>query len=144
MTTYDEAIQHAGRALAEGFRRLQEGTPREAAERAYTPGGPSVEQLEARIVSWRRVISVKERRVSKQVRRLLSDDEVAEQIGCSKSRLQADRALDRGDGGDRVPKWIQAGNSWRPRTRGTRQSAVNEWLDRHEEGRISGNEGTPS
>ncbi|WP_172170960.1 hypothetical protein QYM46_13160 [Brevibacterium sp. K11IcPPYGO002] len=63
---------------------------------------------------------------------LLTDKEVAEQIGYSVYQLQADRALDRGDGGDRVPAWIEVGTSWRPRARGTRQSAVDAWLDRHE------------
>lgn len=63
---------------------------------------------------------------------LLTDKEVAEQIGYSVNQLQADRALDRGDGGDRVPAWIEVGTSWRPRARGTRQSAVDAWLDRHE------------
>lgn len=53
MTTYDEAINHAGRTLAEGIRRMQEGTPREAAERAYTPGGPSIDELEVRIIQFR-------------------------------------------------------------------------------------------
>lgn len=60
---------------------------------------------------------------------LLTDKEVAEQIGYSVYQLQADRALDRGD---RVPAWIEVGTSWRPRARGTRQSAVDAWLDRHE------------
>lgn len=53
MTTYDEAINHAGRTVAEGLRRVQEGTPREAAERAYTPGGPGIDELEARIIRFR-------------------------------------------------------------------------------------------
>ena len=53
MTTREEAIYRAGRTLAEGIRRMQEGTPREAAERAYTPGGPSVDELEARIIQFR-------------------------------------------------------------------------------------------
>lgn len=64
--------------------------------------------------------------------KLLTDKEVAEQIGCTVSQLQSDRALDRGDNRDRVPKWIDVGDSWRPRCRGTRQSAVDAWLDRHE------------
>lgn len=49
MTTRDEAIQTAAKAFAQGVRLLYEGTPREAAERAYNPGGPPVEELEARI-----------------------------------------------------------------------------------------------
>lgn len=57
MTTYDEAINHAGRTLAEGIRRMQEGTPREAAERAYTPGGPSIDELEARITQFRNILT---------------------------------------------------------------------------------------
>lgn len=66
--------------------------------------------------------------------RLLTDREVAAQIAVGADQLQADRGLDRGDGGDRVPSWIEVGNSWRPRARGTRQSAVDAWLDRHEHG----------
>lgn len=65
---------------------------------------------------------------------LLTDCEVAKQLGVSVHQLQADRGLDRGDGGDRVPAWIEVGTSWRPRARGTRQSAVDAWLDRHEQG----------
>lgn len=53
MTTREEAINRAGRTLAEGIRRMQEGSPREAAERAYTPGGPSIDELEARIIRFR-------------------------------------------------------------------------------------------
>lgn len=53
MTTREEAINQAGRTLAEGIRRMQEGTPREAAERAYTPGGPSIDELEVRIIQFR-------------------------------------------------------------------------------------------
>lgn len=64
--------------------------------------------------------------------RLLTDKEVAEQIGYSVYQLQADRALDRIEWDDRVPAWIEVGTSWRPRARGTRQSAVDAWLDRHE------------
>lgn len=63
---------------------------------------------------------------------LLTDKEVANQIGCSVDQLQAGRALDRGDWADRVPAWIEVGESWRPRARGTRQSAVDAWLDRRE------------
>lgn len=63
---------------------------------------------------------------------LLTDKEVAEQIGCTVSQLQSDRALDRGEWKDRVPAWIDVGDSWRPRCRGTRQEAVTAWLDRRE------------
>lgn len=64
--------------------------------------------------------------------KLLSDAEVAEQVGISVYQLQADRGLDRGDGGYRVPRWVEVGESWRPRARGTRQAAVDAWLDAHE------------
>lgn len=53
MTTRDEAIQRAGKTVAEAYRRVQEGTAREAAERAYTPGGPGLDELEARIIRFR-------------------------------------------------------------------------------------------
>ncbi|MCI4012342.1 hypothetical protein [Brevibacterium sp. ZH18] len=54
MTTYNEAITKAGRTLAEGYHQmLNVGTPREAAERAYTPGGPSVDELEVLITKRR-------------------------------------------------------------------------------------------
>lgn len=53
MTTYEQAITTAGNALAEAFRQVFEGSPRQAAERAYTPSGPSIEELEARIVDFR-------------------------------------------------------------------------------------------
>ena len=49
MTTYEEAIARAAKPLAEAFFRIQEGTAREAAERAYTPGGPGLDELEERI-----------------------------------------------------------------------------------------------
>lgn len=57
MTTREEAINRAGRTLAEGIRRMQEGSPREAAERAYTPGGPSIDELEARIIRFRSTLT---------------------------------------------------------------------------------------
>lgn len=53
MTTYEQAIDTAGAALAEAFRQVFEGTPRQAAERAFTPGGPSITELEARITDFR-------------------------------------------------------------------------------------------
>lgn len=53
MTTYDQAIATAGTALAEAFRQVFEGSPRQAAERAYTPGGPSIDELEAKIRDFR-------------------------------------------------------------------------------------------
>lgn len=53
MTTYEEAIAQAAKPLAEAFFRLQEGTAREAAECAYTAGGPSADELEERITQWR-------------------------------------------------------------------------------------------
>lgn len=49
MTTRDQAIEHAAKAFAVGIRSIYEGSPREAAERAFTPGGPSVDELEGRI-----------------------------------------------------------------------------------------------
>lgn len=53
MTTYEQAIARAAKPLAEAFFRIQEGTAREAAERAYTPGGPTLDELEVCIQAWR-------------------------------------------------------------------------------------------
>ena len=53
MTTYEQAIAQAAKPIAEAFFRIQEGTAREAAERAHTPGGPAVDELEDRITRWR-------------------------------------------------------------------------------------------
>lgn len=39
-------IAAAGRVLAEATARLNSMSPREIAEAAYTPGGPTLEQLE--------------------------------------------------------------------------------------------------
>lgn len=66
------------------------------------------------------------------MKRLLVDQEVADLIGITKKRLQALRTLDRGEWRDRVPAWIEAGESWRPRVRGTRPEAVTAWINRHE------------
>lgn len=64
---------------------------------------------------------------------LLPDEEVARQLNISKKRLQNLRGLDRGDGLGRIPSWVDApGTAWRPRVRGTRQSAIDAWMDRHE------------
>ena len=43
------AIAAAGEALAAAWERFDSMTPAEAARAAYMPGGPSVEELEARI-----------------------------------------------------------------------------------------------
>lgn len=53
MSTREEAIENAARSIAHAYLSLWEGSAREAAERAYTPGGPSVDELEARIVAYR-------------------------------------------------------------------------------------------
>lgn len=44
-----EAIERAGRTLANGRRAMAQMTAREQAEAAYTPTGPSVDDLEDRI-----------------------------------------------------------------------------------------------
>jgi len=49
MTSRPEAVTAAGTVLARARAALDERTPREAAEAAYVPGGPTVEQLEAQI-----------------------------------------------------------------------------------------------
>lgn len=58
MTTREEAIKTAGEALAERYRAMFDGTPREAAERAYTPTGPPVEEIERQIIQIRQRASV--------------------------------------------------------------------------------------
>lgn len=49
MTGRDEATRAAGEVLAAGRVAAQQMTPRELAEAAWTPTGPSVEELEAEI-----------------------------------------------------------------------------------------------
>lgn len=47
--TRDECIQAAGQELTRIKFLLATRTPRESAEAAYVPGGPSLDELEARI-----------------------------------------------------------------------------------------------
>jgi hypothetical protein len=47
--TYDQAIAAAAQILADARARMATLTARQAAEEAYVPGGPSVEELEAKI-----------------------------------------------------------------------------------------------
>jgi hypothetical protein len=47
--TREEVIARAGRIWAQACARQAALTPREAAEEAYRPGGPSVDELERRI-----------------------------------------------------------------------------------------------
>jgi hypothetical protein len=49
VTTRDEAIQRAAQALADCRARIARMTPEEQAAAAYLPGGPSVEELTARL-----------------------------------------------------------------------------------------------
>lgn len=49
MTTREEALAAAGRAHAAAIVRRDSLDPLQAAREAYEPGGPSVEELEARI-----------------------------------------------------------------------------------------------
>lgn len=52
MTSREQAVAAAGRALADAVDRLTGRDPHEAALAAYVPGGPSVDELEARIQAW--------------------------------------------------------------------------------------------
>lgn len=45
----DDCITAAARALADGCARQALLSPRQAAQEAYQPGGPSVDELEIRI-----------------------------------------------------------------------------------------------
>lgn len=47
--TADEAFEEAGRIWAAGCARQAALSPREAAEEAYVPGGPSVDDIETAI-----------------------------------------------------------------------------------------------
>lgn len=49
MSSYPDAITAFGRAIATARATRDALPPREAAEKAWTPGGPSVAELEARI-----------------------------------------------------------------------------------------------
>lgn len=44
-----EAIAAAGQILARAWAAFFERSPRESAEAAYVPGGPSIEEIERRI-----------------------------------------------------------------------------------------------
>lgn len=47
--TRAEAMRNAGRVLAQARARIAAMTPEEAADAAYVPGGPSRDQLAARV-----------------------------------------------------------------------------------------------
>jgi hypothetical protein len=49
VTTRDEAIERAARALADGIALRDSLTPADAARAAWTPGGPSIAELERQI-----------------------------------------------------------------------------------------------
>jgi len=51
--TRDECITAAARVWADTCARQAALTPRQAAIEAYQPGGPSVDELEQRIRTWR-------------------------------------------------------------------------------------------
>lgn len=51
MTPREEAIAAAGAALAYGHARMMSLPPRQAAEEAWSPTGPSVDELEVRIAA---------------------------------------------------------------------------------------------
>lgn len=51
--TRQECIDAAGAALAQALAEQDELTPRQAAEAAHRPGGPSVDELEHRIAAQR-------------------------------------------------------------------------------------------
>jgi hypothetical protein len=55
--TREECIAGAGRALAAGRARRDALSPLEAAREAYLPGGPSVEELAARIRAQRNQVA---------------------------------------------------------------------------------------
>ncbi len=49
LCTYEQAIQDAAHILAAARAHLATLTPEQAAAEAYSPGGPSIEELAARI-----------------------------------------------------------------------------------------------
>jgi hypothetical protein len=49
MSTWQECLEEAGRRYAAACARQSALSPREAAEEAWRPGGPSLEQIEADI-----------------------------------------------------------------------------------------------
>lgn len=53
MTTRAEAIDAAAEVLAVSYRLMETLPADELARRAYTPGGPPIEQLERDIRAWR-------------------------------------------------------------------------------------------
>lgn len=49
MSTWQECLEEAGRRYAAACARQSALSPRQAAEEAHRPGGPTVDELEARI-----------------------------------------------------------------------------------------------
>lgn len=54
MKTKEQALADLGRVIADEMAIVATLTPRQAAERAWHPGGPSVDDLEALIAAGRR------------------------------------------------------------------------------------------
>lgn len=66
--------------------------------------------------------------------KLLTDAEVAAQIGFTKGTVASKRSQDRGQNLDRIPKWVDTPGLKRPRVRGTTQAQVDAWLARNQVG----------
>lgn len=53
MKTREQALYDVGRIVAAAVERIRSLTPEEAARQAYRPGGPSVEELTAKLRAMR-------------------------------------------------------------------------------------------
>ena len=58
METFESCRRIAGRALGRSIARILESEPREVAELAYVPGGPSVDELEVLAREFQRDFSI--------------------------------------------------------------------------------------
>lgn len=62
--TREEAVAAAGAIYAAALAEQDEQTPREAAEAAYLPGGPSIDELENRVRARRGLPAASQRGVA--------------------------------------------------------------------------------
>jgi hypothetical protein len=53
MVTRAQALDEAGQVISKAIAAFSKLTPRQSAERVWTPGGPSVDELTARITASR-------------------------------------------------------------------------------------------
>ncbi len=71
---FEACLVTAGRALGKAISRIMSSDPREAAEFAYEPGGPSVDELEVMVRDFQRDFSTPTEKTENEVAHRGSDD----------------------------------------------------------------------